>query len=105
MEYLTNAFSLNMLNFEAGKVCVEVDPITPAEVPKSAASYLSHPDTARLVSSILGRECPENRQDIRLSQGDILFVAQYPGPRLLPGATTLPEGAKLEFLRVKIIPV
>jgi hypothetical protein len=55
-----------------------------------------------VVGSLLGREVPMNRATVQLTAGDVLFVAQYSGPRLPEGATSLPDGAKIEFLRVTL---
>ena len=98
--YLGNAFSLQMLpELPAEVSVVEVDP---AEVPANAVSVIGHADTAAVVSSILGREVPANRVSISLEPGDILYVPQLMGGRLPEGATTLPEGFTLKFLRVEV---
>jgi len=44
-----------------------------------------------------------NRVSIALVPGEEIIVAQYIGPRLPEGATELPEGAKIEFLRVTVL--
>jgi len=98
--YLSNAFSLQMLTHLPASISViEVDP---AEVPAEAVSCIGHADTAAVVSSILGRDVPANRVSISLEAGDVLYVAQLMGGRLPEGATTLPEGFTLKFLRVEV---
>lgn len=69
---------------------------------RGAESYIGHPDTARLVSGILGMEVPfdEQRRSLVLERDDILIVAQYHGPRLPAGAEQLPEGAEINFWAV-----
>lgn len=101
--YLTNAFSLNMVNLENGYL-VKVDRIAPADVPANLTSAIGHVDTARIVSDMLGREIPANRITVSLGLFDECIVAQYTGPRLPEGATTLPEGASLAFFWITILP-
>lgn len=65
-------------------------------------SVIGHADTARIVSDILGVELPANRATVKLEKGEKMIVAQYSGPRLPEGATSLPEGAKIEFVLVEV---
>ena len=97
--YLGNAFSLQMLS---GDAVLIVEKVTPDQIPVTAESVIGHEDTARIVGSILGREVKANRKSILLDDLTVLYVAQYKGPRLPEGATTLPEGATIEFLRVML---
>lgn len=96
---LANAFSLTMLPIEAMDF-VRVKKINPNDVPADVESAIGHQDTAKVVSNILGFEVKLNRVSIKLTENDVLYVAQYTGPRLPEGATTLPEGANLEFFEV-----
>lgn len=101
MEYLGNAFSLQMVpDDEASLVS-----ITPLEKEEWEAmlerarvgeveSVIGHEDLARL----LGVPC--NRKNISLNRGDILYVAQVVGGRLPVGATKLPDGTKIQFFSV-----
>lgn len=102
MIYLSNAFSLNMLELRSQAICVEIQPVLPGDVPLEAVSIIGHEDTASLVSHILGRNCPVNRDTVLLTVDDLLFVAQYHGQRLAEGATQLPQDAQLEFYRITI---
>ena len=99
MHILVNAFSLGMLPLEAMNI-IRVKRINSNEVPTDIESAIGHVDTAKVVSNILGFEVKPNRVSIRMSESDVLYVAQYTGPRLPEGATTLPEGASLEFFEV-----
>ena len=101
MKYLSNAFSLNMLK-EEGTISILRKHITPGEVPSDALSIVGHADIASILTSMLGREVAMNRVSQRLNDGDELFVAQYIGPRLPEGATTLPEGARIEFYKLTL---
>jgi hypothetical protein len=101
---LLNAFSLNMFN---PSTCfpifreMQVD-----EVKKiSLESAIGHADTAKVLSSILEMDIPTNRVSITLNSGDSAIVAQYIGPRLPEGATTLPEGARIKFYHLRMVDV
>lgn len=101
---ITNAFSINMLN--RGGQDIAYVPITPQGVKnllknEKWESAIGHADTAAVVSSVLGVTIPANRASIKLTKGKTsLIVAQYTGPRLPEGTTTLPEGAEIEFWQV-----
>lgn len=63
----------------------------------SLQSYIGHADIARIVGLPMNREtCPP------LKAGEQFLVAQYVGPRLPEGATSLPEGAKIEYRWLEI---
>ena len=105
---IANAFSLNMLTLEVGVTDLQVCPTSPEfireeiEAAGGFTSIVGHADTAALFSSILGLDVPCNRATFQLKEGVTLFVGQYKGPRLPEGATTLPEGAKVEWAMVVI---
>ena len=101
MNYLANAVSLGMLDQPEG-ANLQVRRCTPEDVPESAVSIVGHADTAKLLTSLLHREVSVNRMSTSLVDGDVLWVAQYNGPRLPEGATSLPEGAKIRWLRVTV---
>jgi len=91
--YISNAFSLNM--FENPEGTYKVSRVEEENVPKNTAtSAVGHEDLARL----LGVEYA--RRSLALRKGDVLYVAQYRGPRLPEGATELPDGAQLDWFRV-----
>ena len=100
--YLGNAFSLQMLTHLSGDVKISRSEIRPEEVAEDAKSCIGHPDTANIVSSILGRKVETARVSVALNPGDILYVAQYIGPRLPEGCTKLPEGAEMKFYKITI---
>lgn len=100
--YLGNAFSLQMLDTSVSNI-VNIVPVTIGEIAGSDfVSVIGHADTANVVSNILKRDVLANRISVRLEKGDILYVAQVTGGRLPEGATTLPEGFSLAFLKVTI---
>lgn len=100
--YLGNAFSLQMLDVTVANT-VNIVPVAISEIASSDfVSVIGHADTANVVSNILKRDVPTNRISVRLEKGDILYVAQVTGGRLPEGATTLPEGFTLAFLKVTI---
>ena len=55
----------------------------------------NHLDTSWAVSA-------GSRQTVALVPGDQAIVAQYIGPRLPEGATSLPEGSRIEFFALEI---
>ena len=94
--YLLSSFSFNMISkadLEAG-VNVKAEKVD--SFPNGLTSAVGHADTAR----ILGVE--PNRISVSLKRGDVAYVAQYYGPRLPEGCTTLPEGAEFVYLKVTI---
>lgn len=99
--YLGNAFSLNMVNVEHFAL-IRAKKVSLNLLPEEAVSIVGHPDTARVLSTMLGREIPANRVSVTLHPGDVLYVAQYKGPRLEEGATKLPEGASFEFFEISV---
>ena len=65
-------------------------------------SAVGHPDTAAVISDLLGKEVPANRISISLEKGDVLYVAQLLGGRLPEGCKSLPEGFQMKFYKVTI---
>ena len=99
-KYLGNAFSLQMI---LTPVTVSIRDLTQAEfalVIPQCESVVGHPTTAALLSNIFGEEIKVNRISVQLDPGDTLYVAQYSGPRLEEGATSLPEGASFRWMVV-----
>lgn len=93
--YIANAFSLNML--QDPSCSIKFEKIAESDVPKdSAISAIGHADLA----AIAGVAC--NRATLQLRKGDVLFIAQYLGPRLAEGTTELPEGARIDWFRTVI---
>lgn len=103
MKYISNAFSLNMVTFNNLSL-LRIKKVSAFDIPKDVKSVIGHPDTATLVSNLLGFECPYNRVSLTLNSIDVLYVAQYKGPRLPEGATELPAGATIDFLEVTMRP-
>ena len=99
MLYLSNAFSLNMIN---GDVIVRVVSCGIKEVSRilkenKYVSIIGHKDIAAIVSSDLGLDVEYNRQSVSLKTDDVMVIAQYIGPRLIEGTTELPDGTKIEY--------
>lgn len=85
------------------KVQVIITPVSSNEVADADfESVVGHQDTAAVLTDMLRRPVACNRTNVRLHDGDILFVAQVTGGRLPEGATQLPEGFSLTFLRVEL---
>lgn len=94
--FICNAFSLQMLKEDVTISVTEIEKPEDLSVFKSA---VGHADTA----ACLGVEM--KRENVQLSPGDVVVVAQLQGGRLPEGSTTLPEGCTFKFLEVKIWPV
>lgn len=125
--YVCNAFSLNMLDGETqlggnpryanpvpGKDGHEAGSTEAAliwlqEYRKAApdleiVSVVGHKDTAAMFTELLGFPVLENRESIKLyelhedlARREVALIGQLQGTRLPPGATTLPDGATLEW--------
>jgi len=116
--YLANAFSLNMLHIPSGKmahvVVNKIEEGRAAELIRSAcrlggfSNIIGHHTTDEVVRSIFEDYelfAPVGaRKSVLLHEEDILIVAQYIGPRLEEGTTTLPDGARIEWFEVYLEP-
>jgi hypothetical protein len=106
MRYLVTAASFNMIDlqrYRTGNIQFDVlDIETAAEIAAGSENAIGHDSTAVIVGEqLFGHPLTANRVNVRLVPGDDLVVAQYEGPRLEPGATTLPEGAKITYIHVR----
>lgn len=100
---ILNAFSPNMLqefpaNITFGEISLEEAQVMAAD----AQSAVGHASTAAVFAAVLGVDVPANRISVSLNKGAEVLVGQYRGPRLEEGATTLPQGATIVWLRVTI---
>ena len=111
MLYLSNAFSGSMLlaNILPRKGMVgvvikrfDVDDVRRRLDRDEFTSIVGHADMASVLTNMLGKEVKFNRVSTSLELGDELIWAQYDGPRLAEGATSLPEGAKVVFLGIRL---
>jgi len=111
MFYITNAFSLNMVedNLDYGEVIfamvenpAEFMRETETRLGTKAVSAVGHADTAAVFGGILGTELPTSRTSVVLTTSDVLLVGQYKGPRLPEGSTELPEGSKIVWYHVAL---
>ena len=106
--YIANAFSLKMLpewvavgNITFKRLTLEQARELFAQGEKFT-SAVGHADTAAVYSQHLGVEIPVNRVDARFIPGiaETMLIGQFFGPRLPEGATTLPEGAEIQWILV-----
>jgi hypothetical protein len=111
MLYVSNAFSGAMLlqNVLPSKgmvdVCIKrfnVDDVKRRLEREEFTSIVGHADMASVLTTMLGKEVKFNRVSTSLKMGDELIWAQYNGPRLPEGATSLPEGAEIVFLGIRL---
>lgn len=101
---LLNAFSLNMVASPQGTLVWSELSLDEARAILAAGfeSVVGHESTAAVFASQLGLEVPARRATVSLSPGDVAVVGQYRGPRLAEGATTLPDEATIQWLRIEI---
>ena len=100
--FILNAFSLNMIVGDADVSVREVSRAMAASLAAHCPSAVGHADTAAVFSSVLGVTVPCNRATVTLKDGDLALVGQYSGPRLPEGATSLPEGAAIKWMVVRV---
>jgi hypothetical protein len=102
---VTNAFSINMLDHSMNISFTQI-PLTMARRLMANGGFesaIGHESTAAVVSSLLEMHVPTNRTTVTFD-GTVMLVAQYKGPRLPEGATSLPEGATIEWWLVEYLP-
>jgi len=101
---LLNAVSVNMVPVQGATL--RIRPINLDEAKEIVSigftSAIGHADTANVVGGMLGVPIPANRVSVQLGFGDEALVAQYLGPRLPEGATSLPEGATIRFFHLMV---
>jgi len=75
--YLTNAFSLSMVNPPEKIIVYEEKPENIKQMIQNGfESAVGHESTAKLLSQLLSVNVPVNRQEIKLKYGDKLIVFQ-----------------------------
>lgn len=102
--FLLNAFSANMLaEFPVSVSFTELTVEAAASLLVNEMwSCVGHADTAAVFSSVLGIPVPMNRETVSFKPGNAAVLGQYSGPRLPEGTTTLPEGATIKWLLVRV---
>lgn len=108
---LINALSLNMLNglfTNAGdNIKIEIELCSLDQIKQTLEngfeSAIGHADLGNILSEMIGLEIPVNRCSVALEKGDLGVVAQYIGPRLEEGTTSLPEGATIKFFELTVV--
>ena len=100
--YILNAFSLNMIDGDANITVRQVTQKVAAILAAHCTSAVGHADTAAVFSNVLGVTVPCNRATVVLKDGDVALVGQYSGPRLPEGAVSLPEGATIKWVVVRV---
>ena len=96
---LLNAFPLQVVA-DGSVLSVRAASHDEARAALAAGSAVGHADTAAVLAALLGVPVPVARVTLPTTTVGDVVVAQYSGPRLPEGATTLPAGARLEFRRV-----
>jgi hypothetical protein len=89
-------------------VSLQVDPLTAEQVreiitnQQGYVSCVGHESTAAVFSEQLGLHVDMVRISVSLVPDDIILVGQYIGPRLPEGATALPPGAEIRWVRAEV---
>jgi hypothetical protein len=65
-------------------------------------SAVGYADSAAIIGKTLGLQIPVNRTTVRLQPGARAIVVQSTGPRMIPGATELPAGARIDFVLLEV---
>ena len=94
--YLTNSFSVNMLPDEKTWVLfmpLDKDAFVARLKEKEFESYIGHEGTAKLLSILLGKEVEVNRGNLKLQDGDEVYIVVV--------SERLPEGKVLDENEVK----
>jgi len=101
---LLNALSLNMIPAFPADIHIEEISLDEARTTLEGKldSAVGHADTATVFGSQLGMPVLTNRCTVALKKGDVVIVGQYRGPRLPEGATILPDGATIQWLKVSL---
>lgn len=93
-KFLANAFSLQMIDWsDRDEVTIKIKKVEKPDL-ADYTSAVGHADTA----NVLGVQ--PNRINVKLAKDDQLIVAQLMGGRLPEGATSLPEGFRMDFFEV-----
>lgn len=113
---ILNAFSINMFNDDMKNNVVSFDKTGTHWIKKlvieatkegvEIVNGIGHKETCSIIMDMLLPEVTiplptSDRPNVVLEKDDIVAVAQYRGPRLLEGATSLPEGAMLEWWLIR----
>ena len=99
-----NAFSLNMIGEDQFPINSMFEVLSVEEVKslliESFESAVGHADTAVLFTNLLGVKIPMTRSTLSLKKGDVMVFGQYRGPRLPEGVSILPEGARIQWIKM-----
>lgn len=102
---LFNAFSIQMIS-SLNEASVSFKKISVEQAKNlltgKVESYIGHAETAQVIGTMLGMEVSCQRRFGTLVPGETAVVAQVIGGRLPEGATTLPEGMKIQFFKATV---
>ena len=99
---ISNAFSFNMISQSEGNLRFEEIPAEKVKTVLGDEFVNACGHSCELINSLTGLTLVKNRINNSLVPGDTLVVCQYVGPRLAEGATSLPDGATMKFLKVTL---
>ena len=92
MKYISDDFSLEMLANEGALIRVS----TVSSFPRDAKSIVRNEMIANLL------EVDYNIEDVKLQNGDTLYVTKLTYDELKKDCTELPEGFKFQFFKVRV---
>ena len=120
MLYITSTFTPSMVagHLLATGVSVDIEPVHWQHVVRaieeligdapdrdallSAVSAVPTADMASLLTDLLGISICHNRQSLRLSVGDTVYMASLSTGKLPMGTSTLPAGTRVQWLRITV---
>jgi len=102
-KFICNAFSPSMVPAECSVEIKEITPEFAAEFAAEAVSAVGLEDAVRAFAAV-GVTVALNRTTVKLYGNDVVVVGIYSGPRLPPGAVSLPEGAEISWRLVRVLP-
>lgn len=104
MLYLTNAFSLDMLEINEIKsidiIPYSIDYLKTYLTKRNFISAIEHQSTAEILSNLLNLHIPMNRISVKMTENDAIIVFQYSDPGLEEGMITLPKNAGFKVYKI-----
>ena len=102
--FLLNSFSLNMLAELPARPLIEEISLDEAKklLQDGFKSAVGHSDTANILAGLIELPVESARITVSLEKGEVALIGQYIGPRLPEGATILPAGSTIKWIKVTV---
>ena len=111
--YVSSSFAMKMLTatdigcatYITSKTLEEVEDLVEAAVERgeTVISAVRNQDIAAVLSEMSRLKLTFNLQTFKLVKGDVLFYANYLGPRIPRHATQLPPGGHVEWYQISVL--